>query len=72
MPSVPVWFENLHVGEILVSRDGSLPFRYTDKWLASRGAFPLSLTIPLKQDKVPAQIILPWLENLLREGEALA
>ncbi len=69
--SIPVWFDDLHVGEITVSENGAPGFAYTPAWLATAGAFPLSLTLPLRQTHYPSEIIAPWLANLLPEEEQL-
>lgn len=69
--SVPVWFDALHVGDITVSDDGALGFAYAKNWLDTRGAFPLSLTLPLNDTVFPSETISPWLANLLPEEEQL-
>ncbi len=68
---VPVWFDALHVGDVFVAEDGGLSFRYARKWRATRGAFPLSLTMPLAETTYPSEVISPWLANLLPEEEQL-
>lgn len=70
--AVPVWFDTLHVGDVDVAEDGALSFSYDEKWLATRGAFPLSLTLPLEAVPYPSHVISPWLANLLPEEEQLA
>lgn len=69
--SVPVWFDALHVGDITVSDDGALGFAYTKDWIDTRGAFPLSLKLPLNDTVFPSETISPWLANLLPEEEQL-
>jgi serine/threonine-protein kinase HipA len=69
---VPVWFDGLHVGDVTVAEDGALGFAYTSAWLATQGAFPLSLTLPLRQAPYPSDVISPWLANLLPEEEQLS
>jgi serine/threonine-protein kinase HipA len=69
--SVPVWFDALHIGDVTVADDGALGFEYTKDWLATGGAFPLSLTLPLKDLPYPSDVISPWLANLLPEEEQL-
>ncbi|MBB40035.1 MULTISPECIES: type II toxin-antitoxin system HipA family toxin [unclassified Hyphomonas] len=69
--SVPVWFDALHIGDITVGDDGALGFAYTKNWLDTRGAFPLSLTLPLSDTVFPSETISPWLANLLPEEEQL-
>jgi serine/threonine-protein kinase HipA len=69
--TVPVWLDRLHVGDVSVNDDGVLSFLYTDRWLATQGAFPLSLTMPLAAAPYPSQVISPWLANLLPEEDQL-
>lgn len=69
---VPVWFGDLNVGDITVAGDGSLAFSYSEKWLATNGAFPLSRTMPLRSAPFDSETISPWLANLLPEERQLA
>ena len=66
---VPVWFDALHVGDVTADEDGTLGFTYTEAWLKTRNAFPLSLRLPLKATVYPHEVVFPWLANLLPEGE---
>lgn len=70
--TVPVWFDALHVGDVTVGEDGTLGFAYTPAWLATEGAFPLSLTLPLEPSPYPSEVISTWLANLLPEEEQLS
>ncbi len=70
--AVPVWFGELHIGDVIVLADGALEFDYTKAWLATRGAFALSLTLPLNNKTYPSEQISPWLAGLLPEEEQLA
>ena len=69
--SVPIWFDDLAVGQVDVAADGSLSLRYAERWLQTTGAFPLSVTMPLHADLYPSDVISPWLVNLLPEEEQL-
>lgn len=69
--SVPIWFDDLAVGQVDVASDGSLSLRYEDRWLQTAGAFPLSVTMPLRAEPYPSNVISPWLANLLPEEEQL-
>lgn len=69
--SVPIWFDGLEVGHVDVAADGSLSLRYADRWLQTSGAFPLSVTMPLRVEPYPSAVISPWLANLLPEEEQL-
>ena len=66
---VPVWFDALHVGDVIANEDGTLGFTYTEAWLKTRNAFPLSLRLPLQATVYPHEVVFPWLANLLPEGE---
>ena len=69
--SVAVWFDDLAVGQVDVAADGSLSLRYAVRWLRTAGAFPLSVTMPLRAEPYPSDVISPWLANLLPEEEQL-
>lgn len=69
--SVPIWFDDLAVGQVDVAADGSLSLRYAERWLQTTGAFPLSVTMPLRAEPYPSDVISPWLANLLPEEEQL-
>ena len=70
MPSLPVYFEQRPVGTIHVDSSGP-SFTYASGWIGLRGAFPISLTMPLKSEHFTADIFLPWAANLLPESEQL-
>ena len=68
--SLPVFFENLVVGELITGQDGTR-LRYAATWLERRDAFPISLSMPLSSDIYGPEIVVPWLMNLLPEGQPL-
>jgi serine/threonine-protein kinase HipA len=70
MASLPVYFEQRHIGTIHVDASGP-SFTYAPGWIGLRGAFPISLTMPLKSERFTADIFLPWAANLLPESEQL-
>lgn len=70
--TVPVWFGDLQVGAVSVDENGALGFTYSDRWLATRGAFPLSRTMPLRAGAFESETVSPWLANLLPEERQLA
>jgi serine/threonine-protein kinase HipA len=67
---LPVYYETRTVGMIEVHAEGPA-FVYAPEWLGTRGAFPLSLLMPLSPRRVPARIFLPWAANLLPEASQL-
>src|SRR6202022_849112 len=70
MNSLPMFFEQRLVGMIDVDKHGPA-FTYDPKWIALRGAFPVSLTMPLRPERIPPETFLPWAANLLPESEQL-
>ncbi len=71
MTDLPVYFETRRVGVIAPSADGP-SFTYDAGWLTTKGAFPLSVSMPLSSAPVPPEIFLPWAANLLPEAGNLA
>ena len=70
MASLPVYFEQRLIGTIHVDRSGP-SFTYASGWVGLSGAFPISLTMPLKSEPFAADTFLPWAANLLPESEQL-
>jgi serine/threonine-protein kinase HipA len=68
--SLPVFTEDRQIAEIEVDAEG-VRLRYAPDWREARGAFPISLTMPLAEAVHGAEVIGPWLTNLLPEGEPL-
>jgi serine/threonine-protein kinase HipA len=70
MGDLAVYFEQRSVGAIKV--DGKGPaFVYDRAWLSTRGAFPISTTMPLAADAYGPAVFVPWAANLLPESEQL-
>ena len=57
MVNLPVHFEQRLVGRIDVDRNGP-GFTYDPDWVALRGSFPISITMPLKADRIESDIFL--------------
>ncbi len=70
MADLPVYFEQRLVGTI--DMGGREPgFSYDRRWIDTRGAFPISTTMPLSLERIGAGTFLPWAANLLPESEQL-
>jgi len=70
---VSIFYEGFELGQIEVTDVGGLGFHYDARWLDTRGAFPLSVTMPLSNRSYGDAAISPWLANLLpEEGQLLA
>jgi len=70
MDSFPVFYDMFEVGRLTLTTAGP-SFRYDPRWLRTARAFPVSLTIPLRDRPYGPEIIEPWLRNLLPEAGAL-
>ena len=70
MTTLTAYFENRIVGRIEIHGDGP-SFVYDSSWLHTKGAFPISTTIPLSTATVQPAVFVPWAANLLPEGRAL-
>jgi serine/threonine-protein kinase HipA len=68
--TLPVYYETRQVGTIEVGLDGP-SFVYEPTWLRTRGAFPLSILMPLSTRPVKPSVFLTWAANLLPEGSQL-
>lgn len=68
-PIIPLYWEKFQIGDIVADEQG-VRLVYEQRWQNSkgRGAFPVSLTMPLDAREHDA---LSWLGNLLPEAEAL-
>lgn len=65
-----VYYERRIVGRIAIHEDGPT-FVYDAEWLRTRGAFPISLLMPLTPRRYGPRIFLPWAANLLPEASQL-
>jgi serine/threonine-protein kinase HipA len=70
MATLPVYFEQRLVGAIDVDKSGP-GFRYDPDWIVLRGAFPISISMPLNPERIASDTFLPWAANLLPEAEQL-
>lgn len=65
---IDVFFETIKVGRVVVVEGGPPHFVYDSDWIDRRGAFPISLSMPLTSALIGAEKIMPWLANLLPES----
>src|SRR5215813_15103306 len=70
MASLPVYFEQRIIGTIHVDKSGP-SFTYASGWIGLKGAFPISITMPLRSERFAPDSFLPWAANLLPENEQL-
>jgi len=67
---LPVFYEAFLVGTITVGQEGP-SFGYAPRWEATGEAFPASVRMPLGSGPFGPDVLMPWLINLLPEGDPL-
>lgn len=67
---LPVHFEDRLVATISADAQATR-LAYADAWTSSAESFPISLAIPIRPEPYDGDQVLPWLMNLLPEGEPL-
>src|SRR6266481_5739338 len=70
MATLSVYFEQRRVGTIDIDMNGP-GFTYDPGWMGLRGAFPISITMPLRSERIASDTFLPWAANLLPESVQL-
>lgn len=64
----PIYYGNERVAFLTMQSEG-VHGQYDDAWIASKEAFPISLSLPLSSNILAPESLLPWLANLLPEGD---
>lgn len=59
------------VGHLLKAPGGTIEFRYDESWLERDGAFPVSLSLPLREDAYKGAPVAAVFENLLPDAAKL-
>lgn len=70
-PPLRVYQNNRLVGHLLKEASGAISFRYDPTWLERNTAFPVSLSLPLREDAWRGEPVLAVFENLLPDSDAL-
>ena len=70
MATLSVYFEQRRVGTIDIDKNGP-GFTYDPGWVGLKGAFPISITMPLRSERIASDTFLPWAANLLPENVQL-
>lgn len=68
MPTL--FYADTAIAEIDATPDG-LTLTYRDSWREAADAFPASLSMPLERAVWPPETAMPWVMNLLPEGEPM-
>ena len=67
---LPIYAADQLVAQIEAGSDGPW-LQYEQAWTGGSDSFPVSLTMPLAQARHGPEVTVPWLMNLLPEGEPL-
>ena len=66
-----VLLNNRLVGHLVKEPGGGIEFRYDDIWLEREQAFPVSLSLPLREEAYRGEKVVAVFENLLPDSETL-
>src|SRR5271168_2763184 len=66
-----VLLNNRLVGHLVKEPGGAIEFRYDESWLAFDQPFPVSLSLPLREEAYRGEPVVAVFENLLPDSEAL-
>ena len=66
-----VFLNGRHVGELRRSASGAVDFRYDPSWLSWEHAIPVSLSLPLREQRFVGAPVIAVFENLLPDDEPI-
>lgn len=66
-----VYLNSRLVGRLHRQASGAVDFQYDPGWLAWAPAIPVSLSLPLREDRYIGELVLAVLDNLLPDHEAI-
>ena len=70
-PRLRVYQNGQIVGYLSKQPSGAVEFVYADEWLSNERAYPVSLSLPLREDAFKGAPVLAVFENLLPDSESL-
>lgn len=66
-----VLLNNRLVGRLLKKPSGAISFQYDESWLSWDNTFPISMSLPLREDAFKGDRVVAVFENLLPDSEEL-
>ena len=66
-----VYLNSRLVGQLRRSVGGAIEFQYDENWLNWEGALPVSLSLPLREDRYSGDAVITVLDNLLPDDETI-
>ena len=70
-PPLAVYLNGRRVGTFRRERTGAVDFRYDEAWLAWENAIPVSLSLPLREDRYIGDPVFAVFDNLLPDNDAI-
>ena len=70
-PELVAIYREREVGRVVRRRDGRCSFRYAEDWRHARGAFPLSLSMPLAAAEHDPRVVDAYLWGLLPDNDVI-
>lgn len=70
-PPLAVFMNSRRVGTLARAATGAIEFRYATTWLAWDNAIPVSLSLPLREDRQVGAPVMAVFDNLLPDVEAI-
>lgn len=66
-----IFLNGRKIGVLRRESSGAIDFRYDDTWLAWESAMPVSLSLPLREDRYVGTTVLNVFDNLLPDAEVI-
>ncbi len=70
-PPLNVFLNAHHVGQLLRKSSGAISFVYNQDWLAWEHRLPVSLSLPLREDRYIGAPVIAVFENLLPDNDGI-
>ncbi|HEY8007538.1 MAG TPA: type II toxin-antitoxin system HipA family toxin [Methylocella sp.] len=70
-PPLNVFVNGRLVGALRRESTGAIDFQYAQEWLGWRGTFPVSLSLPLREDRYIGDPVINVFDNLLPDSDAI-
>ena len=66
-----VYLNSRLVGQLRRQASGAIEFQYDQSWLSWENAFPVSLSLPMREDRYTGTPVLAVFDNLLPDSDAI-
>ncbi len=70
-PPLNIFLNARHVGQLLRESTGAISFVYDEGWLAWEHRLPVSLSLPLREDRYVGAPVIAVFENLLPDNDGI-